>query len=111
MEFLFPVVDQAAAVDAFKAGDIIDYHPDGWPWTQRELTNPNWRIVRVDVLQSTVDAFMSTLVPQAGAKGRQREYQLVLASLPNPSDYVGARAQGIIPLTRQQVVAAVVKKS
>jgi hypothetical protein len=27
-----------------KKGHVIDIRPDGWPWTQAELTNPAWRV-------------------------------------------------------------------
>ena len=30
----------------YKAGDVVCVQPDGWPWGNLDLTNPNWRIVK-----------------------------------------------------------------
>lgn len=110
MEVLVLIGDQAAAVDAFKAGDVVDYHADGWPWSVEERTNNRWRIIQSPVLQTTVDSFVSSLPWQLDVKNRQREYMLVFSLLPNPALFTGTRTQEIIALTRAQVVAAAVKK-
>jgi hypothetical protein len=111
MEALLAVVDKnTGVVDAIQAGDIIDVHPDGWPWTDTEKTNPDWRIVQVNVLQSTVDALLSADAPVQGKKARWRNWGIDVTLLPDPSLFIGARGQAIIPLTRAQVVAAAVKK-
>lgn len=38
--------DPEADAQAYKAGDVVCIKPDGWTWSERELTNPDWRIVR-----------------------------------------------------------------
>lgn len=113
MEFLLRVVDKGAAVDCSKRGDLIAACPDGWAWSTAELTNPDWRIVSVNVLQSTVDTLLSQdQNPKKGpGANRRREWMLDFSLLPDPSLFVGARTQQIITLTRQQVVAAVVRKA
>lgn len=32
-----------------KRGDVIAVRPDGHPWGKRELSNPDWRIIRVPI--------------------------------------------------------------
>jgi len=110
VEILIPVVASGAAVDCWKPGDLIDYHPDGHSWTVRERTNPNWRIIQVDVLQTTLDALADQPVPQLGVTKRVRERGLNLSLLPDPSLFIGARTQEIISLTRKQCTDAIVKK-
>lgn len=31
----------------YKAGDVIAVCPDGWVWSDRERTNPKWRILKL----------------------------------------------------------------
>lgn len=55
MELLLQVVNYISAdpnVDPnmVKRGDVIFGAPDGWPWSTLELTNPDWRIIRVSGL-------------------------------------------------------------
>ena len=109
MEFLVRVVDKGVAEDSSRRGDVISACPDGWAWSTAELTNPDWRIVSVNVLQSTVDAFLAT-PPTGSASKRRREWMMDFSLLPDPSLFVGARTQQIIALTRAQVAAAAVKK-
>lgn len=50
-EVVFRVMDKAAPDDPRRAvrtsrGCVIDVLPDGWGFSERELTNPEWRIVR-----------------------------------------------------------------
>ena len=108
MEALIRVVDKGVAEDCSKAGDVISICPNAWAWSTSELTNPEWRIVRVPILASDVDALLAKSVV-AGVK-RRREYSVVFSLLPNPALFSGARTQAIISLTRKQVIDAVVKK-
>ena len=52
-------VDNTHTLRAFNysAGDVIDIQQDQWPWTQKELTNPSWRVVRLNnvAVSSLVD--------------------------------------------------------
>lgn len=31
----------------YLSGDVIAICPDGWGWSQAELTNPNWRLIKM----------------------------------------------------------------
>lgn len=111
MEVLVRVVDKGAALDCSKRGDVIAICPDGWAWSPAELTNPDWRIVRVPILQTTADALLTTPQPTGGPQvQRRREYYVDFSQLPDPSLFSGARTVAIIELTRQQVSKAVVRK-
>lgn len=46
--------DAKADRERLKAEDVVVIMPDGHPWTQRELTNPDWRIIRVPGLSEEV---------------------------------------------------------
>lgn len=112
-EILVRVVDKiqpdpVKAERLLRAGDVVSVCPDGWAWTPIERTNPDWRIVRVNVLQTTVETILArSLDPLAR---RRREWMIDFSLLPNPSLFTGARTQEIIALTRKQVTDAIVKK-
>lgn len=108
MEVLIRVVDKGPNEDHSKAGDVISVCPDGWQWSSAELTNPDWRIIRVPILQTQADAFLARA--NDPLVKRRREWTIDLNRLPNPSRFTGVRSQGIIALTRAQVVTAASKK-
>lgn len=60
MEVLLRVVDKINAGDpaadllCTKAGDVIVIKPDGWSWGAAELTNPEWRIVKLPGIDISV---------------------------------------------------------
>lgn len=108
MEALIRVVDKGVAEDCSKAGDVIAICPDGWAWSPAERTNPDWRIVKVNILQSQADAFLSRA--NNPLVKRRREWTIDFSRLPNPALFAGERTQAVITLTRGQVVAAAVKK-
>ena len=108
MEALIRIIDKGPDEDCSKAGDVICICPDGWQWSPAELANPDWRIVRVNILQTQADAFLSRA--NNPLVKRRRVWTINFSKLPNPSLFSGDRTQGIIQLTRAQVVAAAVKK-
>lgn len=108
-EILVRVVDKGVAEGCSKAGDVISVCADNWAWSPAERTNPDWRIIRVNVLQSTVEALMAKSVDPLVK--RRREWMVDFSLLPNPSLFSGARTQDIISLTKKQVQAAIVKKA
>lgn len=108
MEFLIRVVDKGVSAFSSKRGDVIAACPDGWNWSPSELSNPDWRIVSVNVLQSQVEALLSQATVN---QTRRREWMIDFSLLPEPWLFTGERTQEIIPLTRAQVVAAAVKKA
>jgi hypothetical protein len=65
MELLIRVIDKPHAEPPPRtgagyslAGDVIGYCPDGWGWSEAELTNPVWRIVRVPLTQIECEALI-----------------------------------------------------
>lgn len=70
-----PYVD----VKRSKRGDVIAVCPDGWKWTHIELTNPDWRIIKVIGLDAAVARQL--LAPESGDERvdkmlRRRKYKL-----------------------------------
>lgn len=69
-EFLIRVKDKVNPdspyldVRCLKRGDVVDVCPDGWPWSQKELTEPFWRIVAVSGM--TLDEAKTFLEPEPG---------------------------------------------
>lgn len=108
MEALIRVVDKGVDEDSSKAGDVISICANGWAWSPAELSNPDWRIVRVNILQAQADAFLSRA--NNPLVKRRREWTIDFSKLPNPALFTGDRTKAIITLTRAQVVAAAVKK-
>ena len=39
-------------------GDVVTIHEDGWPWSQRELTNPEWLVVKVPGVPASQGAIL-----------------------------------------------------
>lgn len=115
-EFLIRVVDkvqpdvQLSKISS-KSGDVISVCADGWAWSQAELTNPEWRIVSVSVLQSTIDAALAPDIDApTGNIRRRRLYYVDFTQAPDPSLFSGARTQAIITLTRQQANRMITQK-
>lgn len=108
MEVLIRVVDKGVAEDCSKAGDVISICADGWAWSSAELSNPDWRIIRVPILKAQADAFLSRA--NNPLVKRRREWRIDFSKLPNPALFVGDRMPGVITLTRAQVVTAAAKK-
>lgn len=91
MELLVRVVDKprsgVAELDAKRtsAGDVIAYFPDGHQWGREELSNPDWRIVRVPGLSDIeAEALLTPELPTAFGAGRllrKRHHSVDLAAL------------------------------
>ena len=99
-ELLIRVTDKAAHPDPYidvqrsKRGEVIVACRDGWQWSHREKTNPEWRIVRVPGLP---DWFVESLMnPERGdplvdrmLRRREAEFDLDSPHLPqNVRDYL-----------------------
>ena len=110
MEILCRIVDKSAREDASKRGDVIAIRPDGWAWSNEELTNPDWRIIQVDILQSTVDALTAVAQNFPVGRFRRREWFLDFSQLPLPGRFTGPRLQPIISMTRLGFLVAVTQK-
>ncbi len=108
MEALIRVVDKGVAEDCSKAGDVIAICADNWAWSSAERTNPDWRIIRANILKSQAGAFIARA--NDPTVKRRREWMIDFSKLPDPSLFTGTRTQDIVTLTRAQIVAAAVKK-
>ena len=67
-EFLVRRVDNVSedAVEnatILKRGDVVVVCPSPWEWSEAELTNPNWVIIKSDISMDDALAFIS---PQKG---------------------------------------------
>jgi len=100
--------DKSKAERLLRAGDVVVICPDEWPWSAIERTNPEWRIIRVNVLATTVNTLLAKAADPLAR--RRREWRIDFSLLPGPSLFSGARTTEIIGLTRQQVLSAIVKK-
>lgn len=90
MELIVHVTDQVnpdPKLDkgCYKKGHVVFAVPDGHPWSKEELANPNWRIIRVSLLNSTVDAL---LAPENGDPQiktlRRRKFRIDISQLDLP---------------------------
>jgi hypothetical protein len=89
-ELVIQMVDRvnpsSAKLDAgcLKRGDVIDICADGWEWSERELTNPNWRIIKLPGIP--VETLLDLLEAQLAADRtfvRKRSRYLDIDSLPS----------------------------
>lgn len=80
MEILIRTVDKGPEIDQSKAGDVIAVQPDGAYWGGAELYNPEWRILRVDLLPSEASALVTPALDVPGQhKTMCRRYMVDLA--------------------------------
>jgi hypothetical protein len=95
------------------AGDVITIMPDGFNWGSAELTNPQWRIIRVPLTQVECDALLSS--PENNTREGyfvRRKYKINLKLLPI-IDASENRTPGIIDLSNSLSAvraAAILKK-
>jgi hypothetical protein len=79
MELVIHMVDWADRI----AGDVVVAMPDGHSWSKTELSNPDWRIVRVPITQVEATALTSSDESfSPSSKFVSRKYNIALASLP-----------------------------
>lgn len=123
-EFLVRIRDKPTDPDPYldikrsKRGDVICACPDGWVWSQIELTNPAWRIIKVPGLADSVA--QQLVMPEVGDERvnrmlRRRKYKLELdfASLPQAGkDYLrdDTRAQPTITISKSMAQSLVTLK-
>ena len=68
-ELLVRVLErEGAPVGRLKPGDVVTVAPDGHEWSQTELTNPAWRIVKVPGVPPAF--FTELLEPRMSPDGR-----------------------------------------
>lgn len=66
-ELLVRVVDKRGTnlyldCQCTKRGDVIVAQPDGWPWGKEEVSNPDWRIIKIP--GAAPESFASLLQPE-----------------------------------------------
>lgn len=125
IEALFRVRDSVNANDddlnaqLFKRGDVICWKPSGHKWSQRELTNPNWRILRITGVSLSQARFLVSKdtpqeVGQVIKRRRSVKIDLDFASLPTVvKNWLrdDTRATPIFQATAAQVYDAVTSKA
>lgn len=66
-----------------KRGDVITIQREGWGWTQTELNNPDWRIIKLNL---PVNVILSLLAPEEGEFAhriaRKRKYDIDVSAIP-----------------------------
>lgn len=112
MELLIRVVDKPGAPDnplVSAAGDVIAICPDGWAWSEAELTNPEWRIVKCPLLAIERDALLASSPAEALVK-RRRVKRLGLADHPLLKAFIARqRVRGEMQTMTRVAVNGIVK--
>jgi len=90
-EILIQWGDKVSSLDPlyhhnYKDGDVIAICDNGWAWSNRELTNPSWRIIQ---LPNITKNELGTLVQTVSEEGtnkflRKRSRGIQRSILPNP---------------------------
>ena len=107
MELLISFVDKSDHVGSTKRGDVIEICPDGWGWSDAELTHPDWRIIRSPITQSMANILKKSFDHEVVLTvKRYREWHINLDIL-DPSIF---HRSGIIELSKYKLTQAVVKK-
>jgi hypothetical protein len=108
MELLVAGLDRSERIDDIKAGQVIDVHPDGWGWSEAELSNPNWHVISAPILPTHV----ATLMQQHsfGQRVRGNQYPQTAHLLNLPALGLGpTRTVKIVALSNEQMVNATIK--
>lgn len=88
-EALIHFTDQLPSTDPnyalrYLAFDIIVVCDDAWPWTEAELTNPNWRVLKVPGVAASFGAqFAAPRYDAAGNLIRKRDYCIDSTQVPS----------------------------
>jgi hypothetical protein len=97
-----------------KVGDVVAVHDDNGRWSRRELTEPQWRIVRLDrpLLETHVAALCSAShVRTFRGSEHFRVFAIDLSKLPDGIQrFTGGRRDAIIAVTAQAVEDATFKR-
>ena len=112
MELLIHVVDKGPTPDCAWAGDLIEVFPNRHGWSEAELTNPEWRIIRSKLFGTTINALKQrSIVGAVDPIASHLIYRIDLSKLPEPELYVGKRTQPLIRVPREVFELAVVKRN
>ena len=68
----------------YRAGEIITIQQDGWPWSDAELTNPQWRIIKAPGLDANaIQAWLAASVDVNNNLLMRRSKFLDTTKIPN----------------------------
>ena len=114
MELLVSLIDKSDAIDDLKAGEVITIQPDGWKWSEIELSHPNAQIISAPILDSHAQTLMRPHTMPAnmvrGVKYPRKAYLLDLSKLPSPELFkAGPRKESKVVLQNADVVNASIK--
>ncbi len=108
------IVDVSEDPKASKAGDVVDVRiSDSVPYTPFEKQNPDWRIVRTQMLPSLAEALMAG--PTEGQdkinkENRKRDWMVDVSLLPNASKFSGKQRDEIVEISGKDFLLAVKQK-
>lgn len=67
----------------YRAGDVIAVCPDGWNWTARELTNDDWRILKLtNITVAKASEFVQVLTDANGSLLQKRSKYIDRVKVP-----------------------------
>src|ERR1700688_4753711 len=102
MEILVSVVTVGPAVDNIQAGEVITVKPDGWGWSQTELSHPNAQIISAPILPTHANMLMMQHTRRSlrvgGITYPRKAYLIDMSTLPNSELFSGARTQSMVTL-------------
>ena len=82
--------------------DIIVVCPDGWPWTPTELTNPDWRLIKIPgVDPAVISQFCDPRLDVQGNVIRMRDWCFDVTQIP-AAVMTFIQNNQVITLTTQQ---------
>lgn len=105
-EILVRLIDRSPGEDDAKRGDVVSVMPDGNPWSEAELTNPDWIILKVvSILATDRDVMLAARESFPRGRFRRREWSLDLDGAPLPARFTYPRKQASVTITRLGLAA------
>lgn len=88
----------------FQPGDVLAVNPDFWEWSDRELLNPHWVVIRVDFTPTEVEAFLASESDPLGVKPHKyRRKQNVNMGHQNADFLLSENHTSVVVLTDKQL--------
>jgi len=113
-EALIRVIDKPLtgnpAIDTKRtmAGDVIVVKPDGWGWSQKELTSSEWRVVRTPMSVAELSLMMEGEIgdPDMNPNLRRRIRKFDLSLLPaSRRNLLHRRQTSVVVISRRDMNA------
>jgi len=117
MELLVSLINKSDAIDDLRLGEVITIQPDGWNWSEIELSHPDAQIICAPIFQSHAQTLMRPhTIPSntvRGVKYPRKAYLLDLGKLPSSELFKATkdrlRAQSKVMMQNADVVQATIK--